>query len=76
MDWTKQLKRVWGIRKVAADGRTIICRRKGGFKNCQSQSETKASTETLGGLSKPFSKHSLARPRIKTSNNRVEGGRR
>ena len=75
MNWTKQLKRVWGIRKVAKDGRTIILRRKGGFKNAQRRSEKKASPEDLTTLLRHFSAHRLPPATDEASRNILKGGR-
>lgn len=75
MNWTKQLKRVWGIRKVAKDGRTIILRRKGGFKNAQRRSEKKASAEDLAALLRHFSTHRLSPPIDEAPKEMVKGGR-
>jgi hypothetical protein len=75
MNWTKQLKRVWGARKAGKDGRTIILRRKGGFKNAQRRSENKASAEDLATLLKHFSSHRLPPVTDEASRNIVKGGR-
>ena len=75
MNWTKQLKRAWGIRKVAKDGRTIILRRKGGFKNAQRRSETKASAEDLATLLKHFSPQRLSPATDEAPRDMVKGGR-
>ena len=75
MNWTKQLKRIWGIRKVAKDGRTIILRRKGGFKNAKRRSETKASAEDLAILLKHFSTHRLSPTKDEAPKDMARGGR-
>ena len=75
MNWTKQLKRVWGIRKVGKDGRTIILRRKGGFKNAQRRSENKASAEDLATLLKHFSSHRLSPAKDEEPKDMARGGR-
>jgi hypothetical protein len=75
MNWTNQLKRAWGIRKAGKDGRTVILRRKGGFKNAQRRSETKASAEDLAPLARHFSSHRLSPATDEAQKDMVKGGR-
>jgi len=75
MNWTKQLKRVWGIRKAGKDGRPVILRRKGGFKNARRRSEIQASAEDLAALSKHFSSHRLSPATDEAPKDMARGGR-